>query len=233
MGAGADAARMALAAKGVDRWPTTDWSVQRATWPARRAPFAIIAQAILASLLASAIAATVAGRRSSSLVSQGRCLLLRPLPPARSRPRNHAPSERWRPAPWRAWGRRLGWRRAAYTLRSCDAVTSRPAGGRGCGSDGAAHRAGWRAHTGTCERDQGYKFIDAIATERGDDTELGQMGADRVDHRRLLTHEEVSRRCRTRPACWSGVLIVTKRMLGRCTARSPQHRRRRYSHRFT
>ena len=34
---------------------------------------AIIAQAILASLLASAMAATLVGRRASSAVSQGRC----------------------------------------------------------------------------------------------------------------------------------------------------------------
>jgi len=40
-----------------------------------RAPVAIIAQAIRASLLASAMAATLVGRRVSNAVSQGRCLV--------------------------------------------------------------------------------------------------------------------------------------------------------------
>src|SRR5208282_3213961 len=38
-----------------------------------RSPLAIIAQAMRASLLASAMAATLVGRRASSAVSQGRC----------------------------------------------------------------------------------------------------------------------------------------------------------------
>ncbi len=40
-----------------------------------RSPVAIIAQAIRASLLASAMAATLVGRRASNAVSQGRCLV--------------------------------------------------------------------------------------------------------------------------------------------------------------
>src|SRR5262245_59699567 len=40
-----------------------------------RSPLAIMAQAIRASLLASAIAATLVGRRASNAVSHGRCLL--------------------------------------------------------------------------------------------------------------------------------------------------------------
>src|SRR6202521_3286118 len=40
-----------------------------------RSPLAIIAHAILASLLASAIAATLVGRRARSDVSHARCLL--------------------------------------------------------------------------------------------------------------------------------------------------------------
>ena len=40
-----------------------------------RSPRAIIAHAILASLLASAMAATLVGRRASSAVSHGRCLV--------------------------------------------------------------------------------------------------------------------------------------------------------------
>src|SRR5829696_4013876 len=40
-----------------------------------RSPFAIIAHAIRASLLASAMAATLVGRRASNAVSQGRCLV--------------------------------------------------------------------------------------------------------------------------------------------------------------
>ena len=40
-----------------------------------RSPLAIIAQAMRASLLASAMAATLVGRRASSAVSQGRCLV--------------------------------------------------------------------------------------------------------------------------------------------------------------
>src|SRR4051812_27033494 len=40
-----------------------------------RSPLAIIAHAIRASLLASAMAATLAGRRASNAVSQGRCLV--------------------------------------------------------------------------------------------------------------------------------------------------------------
>ena len=40
-----------------------------------RSPLAIIAHAILAILLASAIAATLVGRRASNAVSQGRCLV--------------------------------------------------------------------------------------------------------------------------------------------------------------
>src|SRR3954447_20727576 len=39
-----------------------------------RSPLVIIAQAILASLLASAMAATLVGRRANNDVSQGRCL---------------------------------------------------------------------------------------------------------------------------------------------------------------
>src|ERR1700716_1265055 len=38
-----------------------------------RSPLAIMAQAIRASLLASAMAATLVGRRASNAVSQGRC----------------------------------------------------------------------------------------------------------------------------------------------------------------
>lgn len=38
-----------------------------------RSPLAMIAQVILASLFASAIAATLIGRRASKSVSQGRC----------------------------------------------------------------------------------------------------------------------------------------------------------------
>src|SRR6185436_3911885 len=40
-----------------------------------RSPLAIMAQAILASLLASAMAATLVGFRASNAVSQGRCLV--------------------------------------------------------------------------------------------------------------------------------------------------------------
>src|SRR4051812_43140255 len=40
-----------------------------------RSPLAIIAHAIRASLLASAMAATLVGRRASNAVSQGRCLV--------------------------------------------------------------------------------------------------------------------------------------------------------------
>src|ERR1700735_1464225 len=40
-----------------------------------RSPLAIMAQAIRAILLASAIAATFVGRRASKAVSQGRCLV--------------------------------------------------------------------------------------------------------------------------------------------------------------
>src|SRR4029079_4516384 len=40
-----------------------------------RSPLAIMAQAIRASLLASAMAATLVGRRANSAVSQGRCLV--------------------------------------------------------------------------------------------------------------------------------------------------------------
>src|SRR5258708_3314982 len=40
-----------------------------------RSPLAIMAQAIRAILLASAIAATFVGRRPSNAVSQGRCLM--------------------------------------------------------------------------------------------------------------------------------------------------------------
>src|ERR1022692_4877645 len=40
-----------------------------------RSPLAIIAHAIRAILLASAMAATLVGRRASNAVSQGRCLL--------------------------------------------------------------------------------------------------------------------------------------------------------------
>src|SRR5665811_1679502 len=40
-----------------------------------RSPLAIIAQAIRAILLASAMAATLVGRRASNAVSQGRCLV--------------------------------------------------------------------------------------------------------------------------------------------------------------
>src|SRR5271154_5754555 len=40
-----------------------------------RSPLAIIAQAMRASLLASAMAATLVGRRASNAVSQGRCLV--------------------------------------------------------------------------------------------------------------------------------------------------------------
>jgi hypothetical protein len=41
----------------------------------RRSPLAIMAQAIRAILLASAMAATLVGRRPSNAVSQGRCLV--------------------------------------------------------------------------------------------------------------------------------------------------------------
>jgi hypothetical protein len=46
-----------------------------ATGSLYRLPVAIIAHAILAILLASAIAATLVGRRISNAVSQGRCLV--------------------------------------------------------------------------------------------------------------------------------------------------------------
>src|SRR5215813_11565896 len=47
----------------------------RAAGSLYRSPLAIIAHAILASLLASAIAATLVGRRASNFVSHGRCLV--------------------------------------------------------------------------------------------------------------------------------------------------------------
>src|ERR1017187_6942313 len=46
-----------------------------ATGSLYRSPLAIIAQTIRAILLASAIAATLTGRRASNAVSQGRCLM--------------------------------------------------------------------------------------------------------------------------------------------------------------
>src|ERR1700682_3485571 len=46
-----------------------------ATGSLYRAPLTIMAQTIRASLLASAIAATLVGRRSNNAVSQGRCLV--------------------------------------------------------------------------------------------------------------------------------------------------------------
>ena len=46
-----------------------------ATGSLYRSPLAIMAQTIRASLLASAIAATLVGRRASNAVSQGRCLV--------------------------------------------------------------------------------------------------------------------------------------------------------------
>src|SRR4051812_5537699 len=46
-----------------------------ATGSLYRSPLTIMAQTILASLLASAIAATLVGRRASKAVSQGRCLV--------------------------------------------------------------------------------------------------------------------------------------------------------------
>src|SRR5208283_4160304 len=46
-----------------------------ATGSLYRSPLAIIAHAILAILLASAMAATLVGRRISNAVSQGRCLV--------------------------------------------------------------------------------------------------------------------------------------------------------------
>jgi hypothetical protein len=46
-----------------------------ATGSLYRSPLAIMAQTILAILLASAIAATLVGRRASKAVSQGRCLV--------------------------------------------------------------------------------------------------------------------------------------------------------------
>src|SRR2546430_3255932 len=46
-----------------------------ATGSLYRSPLAIIAQAIRASLFASAMAATFVGRRASNDVSQGRCLV--------------------------------------------------------------------------------------------------------------------------------------------------------------
>jgi hypothetical protein len=49
--------------------------IASATGSLYRSPFAIMAQAILAILLASAIAATFVGRRANSAVSQGRCLV--------------------------------------------------------------------------------------------------------------------------------------------------------------
>src|SRR6267154_5474833 len=45
-----------------------------ATGSLYRSPLPIMAQTIRASLLASAIAATLVGRRSNNAVSQGRCL---------------------------------------------------------------------------------------------------------------------------------------------------------------
>ena len=47
----------------------------RATGCRYRSPLAIMAQTIRAILLASAMAATLVGRRASSSVSQGRCLV--------------------------------------------------------------------------------------------------------------------------------------------------------------
>src|SRR6185295_11227323 len=46
-----------------------------ATGSLYRSPLAIIAQTIRAILLASAMAATLVGRRASKVVSQGRCLV--------------------------------------------------------------------------------------------------------------------------------------------------------------
>src|ERR1700723_23433 len=46
-----------------------------ATGSLYRSPLAIMAQTIRAILLASAMAATLVGRRASSAVSQGRCLV--------------------------------------------------------------------------------------------------------------------------------------------------------------
>jgi hypothetical protein len=57
---------------GTILWPPSLY-LASATGSRYASPLAIIAQAMRAILLASAMAATFTGRRSSSLVSQGRC----------------------------------------------------------------------------------------------------------------------------------------------------------------
>src|SRR4029077_570099 len=45
----------------------------------------------------------------------------------------------------------------------------------------------------TCVSDDPEQFLNAIASDRRDDPELGKMGTDRIDHRGLLADEQMAR----------------------------------------
>src|SRR5262245_50805267 len=62
------------------------------------------------------------------------------------------------------------------------------------------------------------QLLNTAAPNRRDDPELGKMSPDRIDHRSLLTDEQMARAVKHQPLCCSGVLVGTNRMLALVTA---------------
>ena len=55
------------------------------------------------------------------------------------------------------------------------------------------------------------EFVNAVASDRGNDPELGKMRPDRIDHRGLLTDQQMARPMKRQTACCSRS-VATNRM---------------------
>ena len=62
------------------------------------------------------------------------------------------------------------------------------------------------------------QFLDTVTPDRRNDPELGKMGPDCIDHRGLLTDEQMARSVQQQAALLLGVLVGTNRMLALVTA---------------
>ena len=64
----------------------------------------------------------------------------------------------------------------------------------------------WRAFV-TWIGDDPEQFLDAIAADRRDDSELCKMGTDRIDHRGLLADEEMAGAWSIKQLCCSAACL--------------------------
>src|SRR2546430_10486263 len=62
------------------------------------------------------------------------------------------------------------------------------------------------------------KFRNPFASDRRDNTKLGKVRPDRIDHSGLLANEQMARAMKHQAALLLGVLVATNRMLALVTA---------------